>query len=1197
MEKEGLELLRKTVSWIMLTLLLVSMGTLTFNIQPVKADPEVLFFDDFNDGIADGWTEHLGTWNAIGGEYLVTVGVNENGISTVDNLNLTDCVIETKLRFRDTEVGFNVGIVFRYTDNEHLYTFEVSNEYDEVLFHIFTPEDPEWGHGPPCLAYPINSNVNYTLRVEIRGQTFTGFLNGQQVYEWTDGNYTSGKVGLRARRAHVFFDNFTVYDSQSLWWNNNWQHRRKVHITENSGYDLSDFPVEVTFEHDGNAQPDGDDIRVIDNLIEIPSLVTMINNTHASVMFEIDALASSSKSVYVYYGNPSVTAPSYPLVPLTISEGNTGYAIIDNALYIGWTRTVWGGSGPEVTVWADYRIDFDRNGDPEDNDDLITDYGGRKGGIGRFVIHFHQIGLGDYQRYIQTPIYIDIVFANASLRAYENHTWVETTQADELFMFSPSWDYANYGLGSEQNIIDGLNVNQITPSPPWHYPWNEMYISPLDPQWMTFRNSMTGEIFGSTGLNIGTAYNYSFTAKEGADWDRCIRYDFVGPDPSPEPYDQPTDCRIYWYGDNSNNYSNIEMMAQIFHNQPSILVESEEPKAGPKTWTVDDDGPADFHIIQEAINSPDVKDGDTIFVYNGTYYENVVVNKSVSLIGENRETAIIDGNGTGHVVHVTANNTIISNFTIQNSGHNKFDRGICIQNSFNSSIYNNKVKNNNWEGIHITQSSYCILRNNNITDSEYWNFGVTGGNFEHYIHDIDSSNTVNGKPIHYLINEKNLAVNPSTYGNVAYLALVNSTNITVEDLNLRDNFHGVLFAYTSNSLIKNVSVTHTHDAILIHGCSNVSVSGNIANNNWHTSVRLYHSFNCSVSRNTAIDNENIGIWLEEGSPNCSISENTVKYQRWGIWVTSSSDNCSVYGNIVTNNWYSGIWIEVSNCILKGNTISNNGLPGWGDGLRIKEYCKNTMVYHNNFINNINQHLGGVGVNTTWDNGYPSGGNYWSDYTGVDSYRGFYQNETGSDGIGDTPYLIDANNRDRYPLMNPYSAPPSAEIHDVSIVSVVPSATEVYVGQVVNITVTVQNQGNITETFQVTCKYELEGTEYAIGIMTVDNLAPQANTSIIFTWTTTDITVHIIKAEIPPLIGETDTADNTLTSPTTVKVKMIGDVNGDNQIDIRDIAQAALAFGSYLNHPRWTPQADINQDGKVDIRDLAFIAKNFGKTYP
>jgi len=86
-------------------------------------------------------------------------------------------------------------------------------------------------------------------------------------------------------------------------------------------------------------------------------------------------------------------------------------------------------------------------------------------------------------------------------------------------------------------------------------------------------------------------------------------------------------------------------------------------KAESTTWTVDDDGPADFHTIQEAINA--ANPGDTLNVYNGTYYENVRVNKTLSLIGQNRNTTIINGSQTGDVVHVTNNKVVISGFTIQ----------------------------------------------------------------------------------------------------------------------------------------------------------------------------------------------------------------------------------------------------------------------------------------------------------------------------------------------------------------------------------------------------------------------------------------------------------------------------------------------------------------------------------------------------
>jgi hypothetical protein len=71
----------------------------------------------------------------------------------------------------------------------------------------------------------------------------------------------------------------------------------------------------------------------------------------------------------------------------------------------------------------------------------------------------------------------------------------------------------------------------------------------------------------------------------------------------------------------------------------------------------------------------------------------------------------------------------------------------------------------------------------------------------------------------------------------------------------------------------------------------------------------------------------------------------------------------------------------------------------------------------------------------WDIGYPSGGNYWSDYTSVDSYSGPYQNETGSDGIGDTPYIIDEDNQDNYPFMSEYGwiRPPDLTVFDPEIV--------------------------------------------------------------------------------------------------------------------------------------------------------------------
>ena len=128
-----------------------------------------------------------------------------------------------------------------------------------------------------------------------------------------------------------------------------------------------------------------------------------------------------------------------------------------------------------------------------------------------------------------------------------------------------------------------------------------------------------------------------------------------------------------------------------------------------------------------------------------------------------------------------------------------------------------------------------------------------------------------------------------------------------------------------------------------------------------------------------------------------------------------SDNNTLTNNICLNNKERGIFIEWSsdNNTLTNNTFSNNQV-----GIYLDAYSDNNLICHNNFMNNTTQAYD-IGTNY-WDNGYPSGGNYWSGYTGVDNYRGENQDIPGSDNIGDTPYNIlpYGYNRDHYPLMNP-----------------------------------------------------------------------------------------------------------------------------------------------------------------------------------
>jgi len=150
-----------------------------------------------------------------------------------------------------------------------------------------------------------------------------------------------------------------------------------------------------------------------------------------------------------------------------------------------------------------------------------------------------------------------------------------------------------------------------------------------------------------------------------------------------------------------------------------------------------------------------------------------------------------------------------------------------------------------------------------------------------------------------------------------------------------------------------------------------------------------------------------------------ISSFAVNGKEHGIHICASS-NCTITSNIVTSSFF-GIYLNYTdypgshgsgNNIITLNTISDSN---YGIGLY---WSSNNRIYHNNFRDNTQQ-VHTDNSENLWDDDYPSGGNYWDDYDGNDFYHGQYQNEPGSDALGDSPYIIDENNIDRYPLMGPF----------------------------------------------------------------------------------------------------------------------------------------------------------------------------------
>jgi hypothetical protein len=170
------------------------------------------------------------------------------------------------------------------------------------------------------------------------------------------------------------------------------------------------------------------------------------------------------------------------------------------------------------------------------------------------------------------------------------------------------------------------------------------------------------------------------------------------------------------------------------------------------------------------------------------------------------------------------------------------------------------------------------------------------------------------------------------------------------------------------------------------------------------------------------------------------------------------------------------------------------------------------------------------------------------------------------------------------------------IRDVAVTGMVASTSQTYIGWLVYINVTVLNKGNVTETFNVKAYY---GNDSLIGTLPVNNLAPESETTITFTWNTTGASPchnYTLWAEAVPVPYEFNTGDNVFIDG-YVKILLLGDVNHDGIVELMDFQIFSIAFGSYPGHPRWNPECDLNQDGVIELMDFLILSRNFGQSCP
>jgi hypothetical protein len=375
-------------------------------------------------------------------------------------------------------------------------------------------------------------------------------------------------------------------------------------------------------------------------------------------------------------------------------------------------------------------------------------------------------------------------------------------------------------------------------------------------------------------------------------------------------------------------------------------------------------------------------------------------------------------------------------------------------------------------------------------------------------------------------------------------------------------FYLTLLSGASGSIITGLEITNFNEGILVSNASN---------------CRIYSNIMTSMSSS--------GIVIEgNNATNDIIYNNIFQDTPTPVNITASAANNTIHDNIISSQSIVTLNIGADGNSVYGNSISASQI------LVNLTNSQDNLFYHNDFLSAVRIEAPATG-NNVWDNGYPSGGNYWNDYKGVDQKKGQNQDQPGSDNIGDTPYIIDSNNMDRYPLMKPW---PQAAGHCVAVTSVVAAKTVIGQGFNCCLTVNVADKGEYNESFNVT----VFANATAIGTEKVSTLNATCTMALLFAWNTAGLAYgnYTVRAYAQPVAGQTDVSGNTFTLG-TVKVTIPGDVNGDFKVNLADLVALAQAYGSKPADSNWNSNADIDGNRIVGLSDLVILAQHYGQHYP
>jgi parallel beta-helix repeat protein len=431
--------------------------------------------------------------------------------------------------------------------------------------------------------------------------------------------------------------------------------------------------------------------------------------------------------------------------------------------------------------------------------------------------------------------------------------------------------------------------------------------------------------------------------------------------------------------------------------------------------------------------------------------------------------------GNGAYQTILFNNTFIANN----------NTAIYCSSAVANKIFGNRMMSNIYD-INISMSSYNKFYENDMDGS---GISFYGSDKIYWItNEIDTTNTLNGKPIHFW---KNRTLEELSAGNAGQIIIVNCTNATISNIDVSHSYSGMTLSYSSGNLIHNNTISSNDGyGIYLYKANENHINNNfitlnefgilidkskdnlIYNNKVSKSIRdginfKPFSYNNLIKNNSINESYGNGIAFDDyNADNNVIIKNVINSNNENGIYFYRADSNSVIDNIINLNYENGMLISRSNYnTIFNNTFSSNKKNGlkfvynsWRNDIFTNDFYGNQKagisiedsddneIYHNTMISNMEYGLYLVSTRdciiyhnnfvtnniqafdddnwNQWYVDYPIGGNYWSDFAGTDNFKGPNQNKPGKDGICDETYLVNFQNKDDYPLMIPSDLKPS-----------------------------------------------------------------------------------------------------------------------------------------------------------------------------